>query len=130
LREQQLRSDEAIFKMQQSLAESKLALRDQAHQVKVGAEEQVKKVKEQSTVREQQVAKQAQGGVTQSLTAVQRATQQVQQLAEAVTAMQTQAQATQQLLADLLTTTKAKRVKRAIRGTDNRIERVEEELIA
>ena len=129
LREQQLRSDEAIFKMQQSLAESKLALRDQAHQVKVGAEEQVKKVKEQSTVREQQVAKQAQGGVTQSLTAVQRATQQVQQLAEAVTAMQAQAQATQQLLADLLTTAKAKRVKRAIRGTDNRIERVEEEIL-
>lgn len=128
MREAQLKVDQDVFKMKQQAAQEQLALRDQAYQLKTGADDKVRQVKDQHSVREQQIAKQSDSKVAQGMTAIQKATQQVQQLASALDAIQKQAGDTQQLLGELLKVAKAPRIKRAIRGKDNRIERVEEEV--
>lgn len=68
-----------------------------------------------------QVVKQAQG-LSQTLQAA-------KELGQTLQAVQTQAAATQQLLKQVLHATTAKRIKKAVRGKDGRIERVEEELV-
>lgn len=121
LREIQLKADQEKFTLAQQTAQDRLAMRDQVHSVKTGAEESVRKVKEQGSQREQQVAKQATGDVK-------RVTQQVTQLGSALAAIQRQAEQTQATLQQILTVAKAPRVKRAVRGADGKIERVEEEV--
>lgn len=121
LREIQLKADQEKFALAQQTAQDRLTMRDQVHSVKTGAEESVRKVKEQGSQREQQVAKQATGDVK-------RVTQQVTQLGSALTTIQRQAEQTQSLLQEILAVAKAPRVKRAVRGADGKIERVEEEV--
>lgn len=130
VREAHLKVEQEVFAMQQQMAQEKLALRDQAFQQKTATEEKVRQVKDRSLQREQQFSKQADGKVTQSVSALTQTAQQVQQLGDALQQIQQQAAETQQVLAALLKAATAKRIKRAIRGADSRIERVEEEIVA
>lgn len=130
MREAQLKVEQEVFALQQQMAQEKLALRDQVFQQKTVTEEKVRQVKDRSLQREQQFSKQADGKVTQSVSALTQTAQQVQQLGEALQQIQQQASETQEVLAALLKAATAKRVKRAIRGADQRIERVEEEIVA
>jgi len=61
---------------------------------------------------------------------MQQATQQVEALSTLLQQIQHQAQQTEQVMMDLLKTAKAPRIKKAIRGNDGKIERVEETIAA
>jgi hypothetical protein len=122
LREIQLKAEQDKFTVAQQAAQQQMQMKEQVNTVKAGADEQIRQVKTQGAQREQQVAK--------SMTSeVKQATQQVAQLSLALQSVQDQAKATQELLQQLLTVAKAPRVKKAVRGRDGRIERVEEEIL-
>lgn len=130
LREAQLKVDQEVFKISQQAAQQQQQAQAQVQQAALGADEKVRQEKDRLSQREQQLAKQADGKVNQSVTALKQTAQQVQQLGAALHAIQQQAADTQAVLAQLLKAATAKRVKRAIRGADQRIERVEEEIVA
>jgi hypothetical protein len=126
MREMQLKVDQEMMKMEQQRGQEQLAMRDQVHQVKTGADEKVRSAKDQLSKKEAQVAQSADSKLTSGVTSMAKTTQQVQALSQSLASIQQQASQTQELLGELLKVAKAPRIKKAIRGKDNRIERVEE----
>ena len=129
LREMQLKMEQEQFALAQQVAQDKLTMKEQVHTLKTSATDQVRTLKDQASKTVSAQAQKADATMGQSAQAVQRAMEEVGQLAQALAQIQQQAAATQQVMQDLLKAAKAPRVKRAIRGADNRIERVEEEIL-
>lgn len=125
-REMQLQMKEHQFTMQQNVEKGLFDLQKNQAGQELDTRQQLQTMQEKKFNVEKAVNSKTDVATKRIETAV----QQVQRLGQALEAIQAQAQETQQLLTQLTKLARAKRIKKPIRGTDGRIERVEEEVEA
>ena len=127
LREIQLKAEQDKFALQQQVEQEKCAMRDKVQTVKTSAQDQVRTLKDQSIKKEAQSAHMADTKLASSVGAIESVTQQMAQMnAALLSAIEGQAQQTVKVLSEVTKAVSAPRRRKAIRGTDGRIEAVED----
>lgn len=126
LREMELQVKEHQFGMHQQVEQGMLNMQKQRATEEIGTKQTLQALQEKKYNTEAVVNKKTDTAMNQ----VTKAVQQVQALGESLQAVQQQAAETQQLLMQLIRVTSARRIKTPIRGTDGRIERVEDQMEA
>jgi len=126
MREMELQMKEQQFGMQQQVEKSTLDMQKQRATEEITTKQKLQSMEEKRYNVESVVNKKTDTAMNQ----VAQAVKQVQSLGQNLQAVQQQAEATKALLERLIQATTAKRVKKAVRGKDGRIERVEEEVVA
>mgnify|MGYP001564765737 FL=1 len=131
LRELTLKTEQEVFRMEQQMAEHKLAMKETTFQTKVSATDKVRSIKDAADNKELPGLQQTAKAVTATMNGMQ---QNVEKLAEMqvqlLRAVSRQSDTMQQQMTTLLRVVGAPRKKKAIRGKDGRIESVEETVMA
>jgi hypothetical protein len=127
LRELKVKTAEDMLKLEQQVAQEKLALRDTSFQAKRGADDKVRSIKEAGAKREVQMAKDTDSKLASAVEALQATVQQLAQMqGELLQHVLSQSAETESRLNDVIAAIKAPRQRKPIRGKDGRIERVED----
>lgn len=127
LRDIELQAREQACKHQEMMTNEKLAMRESTFQTKVSATDKVRSIKDASSKREEQVAKQADNKLATGVAAMQGTIEKMAEMqTQLVAHLQQQSKMQAEQMTQLMQAMTAPRKKRAIRGQDGRIEAVEE----
>lgn len=125
LRELQLKSERALFDLEQAQAKESLQLRDQVGMEKLQHKGEVVSIKEAQAKREQATVARSESKMGEGLSQVRNVGEAMSKAEEKIlTALQTQGEQTQQMVMAILQAIKAPRVRVPVRGKDGRIVKV------